>query len=382
MIFKLDNVIVSRADIKNLKPGAIKKMETNGRKDVIEIWTEHSDEVGKTISGQVLDAATLTPLIGATIIVANSSTGSISDLEGNFALSTEEHDSHIIVSYIGYESEKVDITKETEFTVYLNKGDAKKKMATNKIPPSTVDIKDLSDENHVFYLDGNRVDHKDVENLNSEDIKWIRIFKPTDFEKFGDKDIVKILTTEGINNKDEKTFVKIREKTKKGFIDDKILFVVNGKVIEKGKFEDIAPDNIKHINVLKGDSAESSYGKEHRNGVIEIELKDGIELKKKNASSDSETILEGQVSSPMKIKILKNPVVGGKVEFELLSESRDQLKVQIYAVNGDTVKSATLNPEQEQSFLSIDLEGLVAGTYYIRFTQGEESTTNKFIIAQ
>ena len=48
------------------------------------------------------------------------------------------------------------------------------------------------------------------------------------------------------------------------------LFFVDGKEIENGKMEDIDPNNIKSMNVLKGEMAIKKYGEKGKNGVIEI----------------------------------------------------------------------------------------------------------------
>jgi len=51
------------------------------------------------------------------------------------------------------------------------------------------------------------------------------------------------------------------------------LIVVDGKVVKNKKLEDIDVDNVRSVNVLKGESAEKKYGKKGKDGVIEITLK-------------------------------------------------------------------------------------------------------------
>ncbi|WP_298239108.1 M56 family metallopeptidase [uncultured Algibacter sp.] len=48
------------------------------------------------------------------------------------------------------------------------------------------------------------------------------------------------------------------------------LFIVDGEEYEKTGIDDIKPDNIESINVLKGESAEKKYGNKGKNGVVEI----------------------------------------------------------------------------------------------------------------
>lgn len=54
------------------------------------------------VRGAVYDKTTNEPLIGATVRVASSSTGTSTDIEGRYSLNIKEGKHSIIVSYIGY----------------------------------------------------------------------------------------------------------------------------------------------------------------------------------------------------------------------------------------------------------------------------------------
>jgi bla regulator protein blaR1 len=55
----------------------------------------------------------------------------------------------------------------------------------------------------------------------------------------------------------------------------KPLIIVDGKEMEDGKLDDIDPNNIKTIEVLKGDTAVKKYGEKGKDGVIRIKTKKG-----------------------------------------------------------------------------------------------------------
>ncbi len=64
----------------------------------------------------------------------------------------------------------------------------------------------------------------------------------------------------------------INTKTKYNSVETDPLIIVNGK--ETGqKIEDIDPETIQSVNVLKDESATEKYGEKGKNGVIEIKLK-------------------------------------------------------------------------------------------------------------
>ena len=60
------------------------------------------------VKGQVVDMAG-EPVIGANIVVKGTTTGVISDIDGNFTLSATKN-SVLVVSYIGYQSQEVKVT--------------------------------------------------------------------------------------------------------------------------------------------------------------------------------------------------------------------------------------------------------------------------------
>lgn len=57
------------------------------------------------MKGIVLDKNTGEPLIGATILVKDTSIGVVTDLDGNFTLKLPQKDTQLVISYIGYETQ-------------------------------------------------------------------------------------------------------------------------------------------------------------------------------------------------------------------------------------------------------------------------------------
>ena len=70
-----------------------------------------------------------------------------------------------------------------------------------------------------------------------------------------------------------KVVISERGKDVKGVND--ILYVLNGKIIEKKQFDKVNPDEIKSVNVLKDKPATDKYGEKGKNGVIEVVTKSG-----------------------------------------------------------------------------------------------------------
>lgn len=70
----------------------------------LSVTTAANAQITQTVRGQVVDMETKVPLIGATIVLAGSSTGTTTDVNGNFSLkSVPIGRINIQISYLGYE---------------------------------------------------------------------------------------------------------------------------------------------------------------------------------------------------------------------------------------------------------------------------------------
>lgn len=72
-----------------------------------------------TISGTVIDKLK-EPIIGANIVVEGTTTGTITDFDGNFSLANVPADSKIVVSYIGMQSQTIAVKGKTVFHITLD----------------------------------------------------------------------------------------------------------------------------------------------------------------------------------------------------------------------------------------------------------------------
>lgn len=71
------------------------------------------------ISGRVFDLESREPLSGATVLVKGSTIGTVTDTDGNYALTLPNNAQEISISYIGYLSEEVKIENQSTINVGL-----------------------------------------------------------------------------------------------------------------------------------------------------------------------------------------------------------------------------------------------------------------------
>lgn len=67
-----------------------------------------------TVTGTVMDAELNTPLLGANIVVKGTTKGAIADFDGNFTLTTDAATGEVVISYIGYISQTLPFSGDTD----------------------------------------------------------------------------------------------------------------------------------------------------------------------------------------------------------------------------------------------------------------------------
>jgi len=197
------------------------------------------------------------PLIGVTITIkGNQKTGTISDLKGNFSINVEP-ESILIFSFIGFNTKEIEAVKiknlnvvlsqavkEIDEVVVIGYGTAKKKDLTGSVAiVKTEDLLNIPVVRVDQMLQG-RVAGVDVMSASGEP---------------GDGTSIRIRGSRSITASNEP------------------LYVIDGMVDAGATLNDINPNDIESMQVLKDASATAIYGSRAANGVILITTKMGKE---------------------------------------------------------------------------------------------------------
>ena len=77
----------------------------------------------RKVTGVILDENEM-PIPGANVLVKGTSTGSISDLDGNFTMDLTPSEKVLVISYIGYNKTEVDVANKfrAAFSAQRSKG--------------------------------------------------------------------------------------------------------------------------------------------------------------------------------------------------------------------------------------------------------------------
>lgn len=203
------------------------------------------------ITGKVTSAAG-DALSGATVRVKNSSLGTKTDADGNFSLTVPE-EATLLVSYIGYQEQEVPVTGRTQFNIAL------------QVLPGNI--------NEVVVIGYNTQKKKDltgaVSLINSKDIASIPV---GGVDQIMQGKAAGVAVTAATGAPGDAIAVRIRGV---GTINDNNpLYIIDG-VPTKDGVNEISPNDIESINILKDASSAAIYGARAGNGVVIITTKKG-----------------------------------------------------------------------------------------------------------
>ena len=206
----------------------------------------------KIVTGKVVSSTDNEPLIGATVQVEGTSTGTITDMEGDFNIEANTGQT-LVVSYIGYITQKVKVDGASNYNITLDEdrasldevvvigyGVQKKKLVTG----ATVQVK-------------------------GEDIAKLNTTNPLQAMQ-GQTPGMTIISESGQPGEGLK--VNIRGLGTTG--NSGPLYIIDGV---RGDIATVNPADIESIDVLKDAASAAIYGSQSANGVVLVTTKNGKE---------------------------------------------------------------------------------------------------------
>ncbi len=209
------------------------------------------------------------PLPGVSILIKGTSTGTITDIEGKFSLNVDE-DGVLVISYIGYKTMEVSVNNQTSFEVALQEDVT----SLNEVVITATGVRRKVEI-------GNTIARLDV----AEDVKVRPISNVSDLLQ-GQASGVQIFSSGGSAGMGSR--IRIRGASSASLSNEPVIYVdgvlinnqANSISFETGgqspsRLNDINPEDIESIEVIKGPSAATLYGSIAANGVILITTKKG-----------------------------------------------------------------------------------------------------------
>lgn len=221
-----------------------------------------SAQDGRKVTGHVIDD-TNEPLIGASILVVGTSTGVITDLDGNFSIVVPSGATTLQISYVGYETMTVPIPDNNTVNVKM-KSDSQVLSDVVVIGYGTTRKSDLTGS---------------VSNVSSKDFNSGLISSPEQLIN-GKVSGVQIMSNSG--SPTAGSTIRIRGGASLNASNDPLI-VLDGVPLETGGISGndgnflalINPSDIESMTILKDASSTAIYGSRASNGVIIITTKKG-----------------------------------------------------------------------------------------------------------
>lgn len=221
-----------------------------------------SAQDGRKVTGHVVDD-TNEPLIGASILVVGTSTGVITDLDGNFSIVVPSGATTLQISFVGYETMTVPIPDNNTVNVKM-KSDSQVLSDVVVIGYGTTRKSDLTGS---------------VSNVSSKDFNSGLISSPEQLIN-GKVSGVQIMSNSG--SPTAGSTIRIRGGASLNASNDPLI-VLDGVPLETGGISGndgnflalINPSDIESMTILKDASSTAIYGSRASNGVIIITTKKG-----------------------------------------------------------------------------------------------------------
>lgn len=204
---------------------------------------------GRRLTGKVSEA--LGPLPGATILVKGTTTGAVTDANGDFTVTVPGNDAVLVISATGFETQEIPVGEETTVTVMLSESAA----SLNEVVVTG------------YTVDTRRQTTGSVSTVKTRDLTAV----PTGNVEQQLQGRVAGLTV--ITNGQPGTNSIVRVRGFGAFGGNEPLYIVDGVPVANTEF--LAPDDIESTTVLKDAASASIYGARAANGVIVYTTKRG-----------------------------------------------------------------------------------------------------------
>lgn len=222
-----------------------------------------------TVKGVVMSASEGEPLIGATVLLKGSTTGTITNLDGEYQLNLPESamGDSLLFTFVGFQSKLIPIDGRTEIDVELS-DDAE---LLGEVVVTAIGI--AREKRSLGYA---------VNEVKSEEISDSR---ETDVIRAMNAKVPGVQITGTSGTPGSSSAIVIRGNTS-GTGTNSPLFIVDGIPIDNSyngsnftdqanRVVDLNPEDIESISVLKGGAAAALYGVKAGNGVVVINTKKG-----------------------------------------------------------------------------------------------------------
>jgi len=226
----------------------------------------------RTITGTVTDAKDGSPLAGVTVVIQGTTTGTVTNADGQYTLKVPDGNAVLHFSFVGYDPQDVSVGNQTTINVSLN--------------PSTIAMGEVVVTSLGIKKEKKRISYA-AQNVNVDDLAQARELNVANSMagKVAGLDLTK--SNAGVGSASR---IVLRG-NRSIYGNNQPLIIVDGVPVSNGAnsspttenggvqtgdgISNLNPDDIASITVLKGANAAALYGSRANNGAIIITTKKG-----------------------------------------------------------------------------------------------------------
>jgi TonB-linked SusC/RagA family outer membrane protein len=246
----------------------------------------------KTVSGKVSSAEDNAGIPGVSIVVKGTTVGTNTDAEGNFKVAVKDNDAVLVFSAVGFEKQEVTVGNRSTVNVSL-----------------AIDQKSLNEVVVVGY--GTQKKSQMTGAISSVSSKQITELPITNARQALQGRAAGVDVTQAGSKPGQGPQVRIRGRRSFNATNDP-LYVVDGIPLA-GNIDDINPQDIVSMEVLKDASATAIYGSRGANGVVLISTRRG---------KAGKTVVSIDTYGGVNQELGRIEVMNGQQFAELVRESR------------------------------------------------------------
>jgi len=209
------------------------------------------------VTGKVIDGTTNDPLPGVSILIKGTTTGTITDMDGNFSLDVEPSDV-LVFSFIGYLSEEIPVGNSTEINVTL----VEDIIGLDEVVVTGYGVQKKSDlTGAIASVSGDKLAKVPVAGVDQAlqgRAAGVQVSSQTGAP--GSDIVIRIRGISSINGGDP-------------------VVIIDGVPSSMYAMSALNPNDIQSVEVLKDASSQAIYGASGGNGVVLITTKKGQEGK-------------------------------------------------------------------------------------------------------
>jgi len=207
----------------------------------------------QTVSGTVIGSDTGEPLIGAAVRIEGTMTGTFTLDKGDFSIKVEDTNAALLVSYIGYDEQRIELAGRTSVAIKL--------VATNNSLDEVIVVGYTTRKRGELTGSVSSVGSEAIERTTNKDLTKSLAGK-----------IPGLIINDRGGNPGSTNDVSILIRGKSTLNNNEPLILIDG--VPASSFSFLSPADIESISVLK-DGAAAIYGARAANGVILVTTKRG-----------------------------------------------------------------------------------------------------------